>query len=398
MVWVALLSRLPRVTEAVILGGGIAGTAMALALHQAGFAARIHEAYPRDTVAFGGALTTVWSNGMHALAQLGALSAVEEASLPLRTFRAFDVAGNQQVELSTAQPYPPLPGFRHMLRGQLNRALHDLALARGIPITHERRLETVTREAGKPRLWFADGSSTDAELLIGADGAHSLVRRFVDEHAPGSDYTGERIVYGTSTEPSEPDLLRMYLGSRTTFGHVGNPRGGTWWFCRVRDREGERAELTEHVAEYVLDALQEQATDLGRFVRTSTELAANNTWQTYDLPKWHDSADTVLIGDAAHATSPASAQGAAMAIEDAVILAKALRDLGERQRVFAVYERMRRARVNRIVYGGAVQASGESGPANADRNDRQRWLYEYPLDWDIPVTESLAEQVEASQQ
>ncbi|WP_051899006.1 FAD-dependent oxidoreductase [Sciscionella sediminilitoris] len=383
-------------TEAAIIGGGIAGTAMALALHKLGMPTRIYESYPRETVETGGALMTLWPNGMHALDQLGVRDRIEAASPELHTVRAFGADGAQRAELPMGQRHPPLPGFRYLLRGTLNRTLHDAVLDLGIPVLHDRELASVERAAGKPRLRFTDGARVDTELLIGADGAHSRVRRFVDERAPAARYTGERVVYGTSSEPSACHELSMYSGPRTTFGHAGIPDGGSWWFCRVRDKCGERPALTEGLENYVLAALTEHAGDLGRFVRASTVIAANNTWDMHDLPNWHAGGDTMLVGDAAHATSPAAAQGASLAVEDAVMFAKCLRDLPAD--AFPGYERLRRARANRIVQGGSVGASRDPDRQRRDPADKQHWLYEYPLDWKIPVTKALAEQVAASQQ
>jgi 2-polyprenyl-6-methoxyphenol hydroxylase-like FAD-dependent oxidoreductase len=123
----------------------------------------------------------------------------------------------------------------------------------------------------------------------------------------------------------------------------------------------------------------------------------------YDLPPqpiWHKGL-VVLIGDAVHAIAPSSGQGASLAMEDAAILAKCLRDIVPFQQAFAAYERLRRARVERMVVwarslGGAKQATHPvqvwfrdmlmplflrfaANPAALD------WIYAYDIDWDAPV-------------
>jgi FAD-dependent urate hydroxylase len=105
----------------------------------------------------------------------------------------------------------------------------------------------------------------------------------------------------------------------------------------------------------------------------------------------------VLIGDAAHAASPSSGQGASLAMEDAVILARCLRDAPDSARAFAAYERARRARVERIVSWAARmnrnKAPGAIGRALRDlvlplilkrqgSADAQRWIFEHHIDWE----------------
>jgi 2-polyprenyl-6-methoxyphenol hydroxylase-like FAD-dependent oxidoreductase len=108
----------------------------------------------------------------------------------------------------------------------------------------------------------------------------------------------------------------------------------------------------------------------------------------------------IIIGDAAHATAPSSGQGASMAIEDAVVLARCLRDLPDTGQAFAAYERLRRARVERIVAHGArtsnSKAAGPVGRVLRDlmmplilkrvgRGDSLAWMHDYHIDWNAKV-------------
>jgi 2-polyprenyl-6-methoxyphenol hydroxylase-like FAD-dependent oxidoreductase len=89
-------------------------------------------------------------------------------------------------------------------------------------------------------------------------------------------------------------------------------------------------------------------------------------WATYDMPvveRWHNGRDMLIIGDAAHATSPAAGQGASMALEDAVILAKCLRDCPDAPAAFATFDALRRDRVQRIVRQGHRSSNSKAaGP------------------------------------
>jgi FAD-dependent urate hydroxylase len=107
----------------------------------------------------------------------------------------------------------------------------------------------------------------------------------------------------------------------------------------------------------------------------------------------------VLTGDAAHATSPSSGQGASLAIESAVQLARCLRDLPHWQ-AFAAYEQLRRDRVERIIAAAARtnsdKAAGPIGRVLRDlvmpvamkrlaKPEKMAWQYDYRIDWDAPV-------------
>jgi 2-polyprenyl-6-methoxyphenol hydroxylase-like FAD-dependent oxidoreductase len=109
----------------------------------------------------------------------------------------------------------------------------------------------------------------------------------------------------------------------------------------------------------------------------------------------------VIIGDAAHAPSPSSGQGASMAAEDAVILAKCLRDQPDLLQALAAYERLRRRRVERIVAQGAQTSSTKTpGPAGRILRDLMlplvfkflvtekslAWIHAHHIDWHTPVT------------
>jgi 2-polyprenyl-6-methoxyphenol hydroxylase-like FAD-dependent oxidoreductase len=133
-------------------------------------------------------------------------------------------------------------------------------------------------------------------------------------------------------------------------------------------------------------------------------------WATYDMPvvrHWHDNRNTIIIGDAAHATAPSAGQGASMALEDAVILAKCLRDRPGAPAAFATFEALRRDRVERIVRYGARSANSKAaGPAGRvirdlilpvafgraarDGGGSMAWLQGHHIDFDEPATPTSA--------
>jgi 2-polyprenyl-6-methoxyphenol hydroxylase-like FAD-dependent oxidoreductase len=132
---------------------------------------------------------------------------------------------------------------------------------------------------------------------------------------------------------------------------------------------------------------------------TDNELGAYPVHDMPSVPAWHHGR-VVLAGDAAHATSPSSGQGAAMAIEDAIVLAKCLRDIPELAAAFAAYTQLRRARVERIVaYSARIGRTKTAGPVGRRLRDLMMPLalrvfanstahasmYAYHIDWHEPI-------------
>ncbi|MGN5381669.1 FAD-dependent oxidoreductase [Streptomyces lasalocidi] len=386
-------------TKAVVIGGGIAGTAAALGLHKAGYDVTVYEAHP-DTAEDIGAFLTLGSNGMRALAQLDATDAVTAIGFPLTSLRLLDSRGTEQAHAPLGEVTDPDLHYRCLRRGELNAALQREAARRGIPVRHGARLTGVSEGPGGVTAYFADGTTADADLLVGADGLGSTVRALVaPEVQPG--YAGQRIFYGyTATAPSaDPTgLITFVRGAETTVGYAVSPAGETYWFARV-DTEALPADASAHEVdprEELLPLLAKDTTPAADIVAASVGpvLATNAT----DLPlgsMWH-TGRVLLIGDAAHAASPATGQGASMALEDAVVLAKALRDRPGVPAALAAYEAHRRPRAERnvAVSGGISRAghrSARPGAAVARPADPDAALVRQ-LAWDTPLSATPPEE------
>jgi 2-polyprenyl-6-methoxyphenol hydroxylase-like FAD-dependent oxidoreductase len=255
---------------------------------------------------------------------------------------------------------------------------------------------------------FADGGREQGDLLVGADGVHSVTRRLLDPAAPAGRYVG-LVNFGGYTPDSagtnEPGTWRMIFGRRAFFGYVADPAGGTVWFANVPRpavTPAERAATT--AGQWQRQLVELFAGDHGPasdLVAAGTlELAGDSTHDLPSVPTWHRG-PMVIVGDAAHAPSPTSGQGASMAAEDGVVLAQCLRDLPSIPEALAAYEGRRRARVERIVAQGARTGSAKTpGPVGRVLRDlalplvfkllvterSMAWIYDHHIDWDAPVT------------
>jgi 2-polyprenyl-6-methoxyphenol hydroxylase-like FAD-dependent oxidoreductase len=377
-------------TNAVIIGGGIAGAVAAVALHKAGIGSTVYEAYPRlaDDV---GAFLTLGVNGMNALTAVDLDGAVAAVGEPARRLEVYDADGVKAGEgpLTGADPYDLVP--RTYLRAALYRVLLDEAERRGVLVERGRRLVGATGTDSEVRAVFADGSHADGDLLVGADGVWSVTRGLLDREAPAPRYTGQHIVYGFSVAApvSVPaDTYWMIRGRRAFFGVIGGPQGGLWWFARVPAPELGAAELaamtTERWRERLLDVLGGDRGPAADIAAATTErIVGHNDYDLATVPTWQRGRMTIA-GDAAHAASPSAGQGASMAIEDSVVLAKCLRDVPDVPRAFATYETLRRPRVERLVEAAAALSSRQSEPRTRSQGDSD-WIRNHHIDWDAPV-------------
>lgn len=379
--------------KALIIGGGIAGPVTAMALQQAGVEAVVYEAYDQGADGVG-AFLTLAENGLAALRLIGLDGLIAGIDTP--RFRMLNGNGKVLADMKG--------GGLTVKRAELYGVLRDEALRRGIGIEYGKRLVAATTARGVVTARFGDGSTAIGDLLVGADGLHSSTRKIIDPAAPDARYLGLMNTGGFAegiTVPGDPGTMHFMFGRKCFFGYLKDPAGGVWWFANPgRKRVPTEAITSDRWRAELLELFKDDAEPAVRIIEATPEIPA--CWATYDfptVPKWHNDR-MVIIGDAAHATSPSSGQGASMAIEDAVVLAKCLRDLPDTEQAFAAYEGLRRARVEKIVAqgkrNGSQKAPGPVGRVLRDlmlppimrqiaKRDPQRWMHEHRIDWDDKV-------------
>jgi 2-polyprenyl-6-methoxyphenol hydroxylase-like FAD-dependent oxidoreductase len=390
---------------AVIIGGGIAGPVAAMALHRAGIEATVYEAYGDAAGGIGGALS-IAPNGLNALNAVGADDVVRRVGIPMTAMVIQSWTGKRLAEFSSPSD---LPSMQLVWRADLYRGLSDEAVRRGIRTEHSKRLVGVRDTGDGVLAQFADGTRAEADILIGADGIRSTVRPLIDPSAPQPRYAG---LLGFGARMNDTGLaatggkMHMVFGKRAFFGYQVLDDGSGGWFANLPHRRAmtiaEARAVGAHEWVRVLSGAfaddRTPALDLLRRLDPADLLITGALEDIPTVPTWH-SGRMVLIGDAAHATSPSSGQGASLAIESAVQLARCLRDLpyGE---AFAVYEELRRARVERIIRMAARTNSDKAaGPVARVLRDRLlpiamkllakpekwAWQFDYRIDWDAPV-------------
>jgi FAD-dependent urate hydroxylase len=396
-----------RAKKALIVGGGVAGPVAAMALRQAGIDSVVYEAYAGGADAAGSFLTFA-SNGLDALRTIDAHHLVLAEGFPTPRMTIQNGTGKHLGDVPLGGTLLDGTVSQTLKRADLYRALRDEAVRRGARIEYGKRLVGAETTPDGVVARFEDGNESVGDLLIGADGIHSRTRRIIDPSAPRARYVTVLNIGGyarSMTVQAEPGTFRMVFGKRAFFGYAVHPSGEVWWFANPpRADEPTGAELaaigTEQWREMLIDLFAGDDSPAVEIIRSTPGKLAG--WATYDLPSvptWHRES-MIIIGDAAHATAPSSGQGASMAIEDAVVLARCLRDLPDTGHAFATYERLRRARVERIVSHGArtsnSKAAGPVGRVLRDlmmplilkrvaRGGSLAWMHDYHIDWDTKV-------------
>jgi 2-polyprenyl-6-methoxyphenol hydroxylase-like FAD-dependent oxidoreductase len=389
---------------ALVIGGGIAGPVVATALIKAGIQATIYEAYPTLADGIGGSLALA-PNGLAALGLIGADAAVRAIATPV-TGTVLAVGGNTRQLPSLADVEP----LQIVGRGDLHRVLHDRAAGSGVRFEYGKRLIAVDEGPDSITAKFDDGTAATADVLIGADGVRSTVRTLIDPEAPAAGYTGMLSFQGyVDAAPDldpEPGVMTFAFGKRAYYLFWKMADGRVTWGANLPSKQ-------------YMSLTDARAIPAGQWLRTLREtyagdrpgelLANRTTAENLDItgaihimppvPHWHRGR-MVLVGDAVHAPSNSTGQGASLAIESSIQLARCLRDLPDATSAFRAYEQLRRERVERITKRGARTNSAKTpGPVgrkamhvlmpiffkmmNFDKvmGREQR----YQIDWDAPA-------------
>ncbi|MBP1821077.1 FAD-dependent monooxygenase [Mycobacterium sp. OAE908] len=396
---------------ALVIGGGIAGPVAATAFAMAGIDATVYDARPADAASangIGGSLA-LEPNGMAALRIVGADDDVRAAATPI-TRSIMSIANRPGREMPTPQGLGP----RQLIdRGALHRILRSRAERAGVRIHDAKKLIHVDERRDGVTAHFADGTNASADVLIGADGVQSTVRRLIDPAAPGARYLGllgfEGLVEDASdTAQLEPGTMTFAFGRRAYYLYWKRPDGRIGWGANLPSSQHMTLKKARAVAaeEWLTTLRNAYANDI-----PGARLAAETTSQTLQavgglhimppVPHWHRGR-MVLVGDAVHAPSNSTGQGASLAMESAIQLARCLRDVPDVSSAFATYERLRRPRVEKIAARGARISHAKAPGPIAQRmmrlllpimfsatNVEKTMAAEqrYTIDWDTPLQE-----------
>ena len=342
-----------KVEKVVIAGAGVGGLTAALTFHQHGIPVEVYEKYPgvqKHTTGF-----TLWSYAIGRLAHLG-LEPKEMAHIgsPVETTEIRNEKGRVISNMPVGEVSRKLGHDSYEIRRP--RLLEALE-AKLPPGTVRRGIECVSAESAEDSasILLADGSRVSGDLVIGADGIHSKLRESVvgPTELRDSGYRGCSAVAVFSGEELPPNThIDVWgHGGKAGMSEVGEGRARWYltWKTKLDEKRQTRAQL--------VDAYTSWDPILGKLIAATEEndIIHHEFFDIAPIKTWRQGR-VILVGDAAHATTPFAAMGANMAIEDVSVLAEALEKSSEVEAALQGFEESRKKRTEDIVAKGRTMA------------------------------------------
>jgi len=331
-----------------VVGGGIGGLTAAIALRQRGFDPVVSERATELRPVGAGIL--LGTNALQAYDRLGLAGEIRAAGSEKSTIRLVDADGASLTSLDVGALEAEFGHpFVAVHRGDLQRVLLD-RLPDSVVRTGAECVD-VTGRSDDPRVAFADGTATTADLVVGADGIGSAVRDALFPEASVRP-TGIVCYRGVATLDLPRSRRRTGLevwGSGRVAGVEALSDDRVYWYLTAT-RPIADPDDPDALADALADALGSAPDPLPRVVPATpiAEILVNDLADVAPLPTW-SRGPVALLGDAAHAPLPFLGQGAGQAIEDALAIARTLDERGGVPAALEAYEASRKEKADRVV-------------------------------------------------
>jgi 2-polyprenyl-6-methoxyphenol hydroxylase-like FAD-dependent oxidoreductase len=331
--------------KVIVIGGGIGGLTAAIALHKAGIEAHAYER--ASALREVGAGISLWANALHALDELGLADAIRphvlsELHAGLRTWRGAVLSSAASDELTKRFAIP----IAVMHRADLLAVLASQVSPQHLHLNYE--CAGFVQDAEGVTAQFTNGEAARGDVLIGADGLHSVVRAqlFGDQPPRYSGYTAWRAVVPTTNTRIVPSES---WGPGQRFGIIPLSDGRVYWYATKNLPEGER-DAPGQAKQNLLRLFRGWHDPVEALIQATDESAIlrNDIYDRDPLPRWSENRVT-LLGDAAHPMTPNLGQGGCQAIEDAVVLAACLANCDRVDSALRRYQDRRIPRTSAIV-------------------------------------------------
>jgi 2-polyprenyl-6-methoxyphenol hydroxylase-like FAD-dependent oxidoreductase len=332
--------------KAIVIGGGIGGLTAAIALRQAGIEAHVYER--ASALREIGAGISLWANAIHALDELGLADAfrphvLSELHAGLRTWRGTVLSATSSNELTKRFAVP----IAVMHRADLLGVLASQVSPRHLHLDQE--CTGFVQDAAGVTARFTNGEAVRGDVLIGADGLHSVVRAHLfGNHPPRyAGYTAWRAIVPIIHARIVPCES---WGPGQRFGIIPLGDGRVYWYAAKNLPEGER-DSPGQAKQNLMQLFCGWHDPVEALIAATDESAIlrNDIYDRDPLPRWSENRVT-LLGDAAHPMTPNLGQGACQTIEDAVVLAACLANCDQVDSVLRRYQDRRIPRTSAIVF------------------------------------------------
>lgn len=359
------------IQRVLIAGGGIAGMSLAIALQRVGVSATIVEIDP-DWRVYGAGIT-ITGPTLRAFDGLGLLDRIVAEGYCFNATRICGADGRVIVASRVAgRPLGErIPNSGGILRPILHRILSDATRASGADVRLGVSVARLEQHGEGVSATLSDGTQFSADLVVGADGIHSRMRELLFPDAPKPLLTGQGCWRAVMRRPDEIDCAHVYVGGPVKAGITPVSQAEMYLFLLQHVPDNPRMP-EEQFPMLLTEQLRGFGGALGT-IRDGLGPSPRINYRPLEKlllpPPWHRG-HAVLIGDAAHATTPHLASGAGLAVEDALVLADLLSSdlaLDDALTRFAVrrYERCRMVVENSVRLGELEmgRAAGEEQAA-----------------------------------
>jgi 2-polyprenyl-6-methoxyphenol hydroxylase-like FAD-dependent oxidoreductase len=329
------------VQSVLIVGGGIGGLTLAAALGQRGIRSDVAELKTVESVYGVGIIQP--GNALRALRSIGLMEACLRAGFQVDEYRYYDADENLLASLRPLRVAgPDAPAMNMLPRPALHQILRSAADEAGATVRLGITVEDLSQSSGGVDVTFSNGEKSSYDLVVGADGIRSKVRQLTFGSAFEPRFTGHGVWRYTTRRPPELIFQSMYLGVGVKAGLVPLTTD-TMYLLLVSNEPSnpwfEADQLGPLLSER-MKSFKGMLADLRKEVATGENIIYVPIEEVILPLPWHKGR-VVLVGDAAHASSPHIAQGAAMAIEDAVVLADLVVGQGDVADALAKFEHRR---------------------------------------------------------
>lgn len=351
--------------KALIVGGGIGGMSAAITLRKLGVEVDLID-LDREWRVYGAGIT-ITGPTLRAFKELGIIDQLIAECYTGHGIRICNVAGEPITDLATPAPLDTdVPGAGGVMRPLLHRILSERTLAAGTNVRLGLSVYQLDEREDSIDVTLSDGGRGRYDLLIGADGVHSQIRKLLFPNAPDPRYTGQSAWRLLTWRRPGIDQRHFFLGGPAKVGLNPVSKSEMYMFLlentprkRVPDAQ-LHVELRKLLLPYggVLAQIREEISTDSNIVYRPLE--------GFLLPAPWSRGRSILIGDAAHPTTPQLASGAGMAVEDALVLGQELERGASVGDAFAGFMRRRYERCRLVVENSIEIGRREQSVAPVD--------------------------------
>lgn len=332
------------IQRALVVGGGIGGMSTAISLRKQGIEVDLIDLDPNWRVY--GAGITITGATLRAFKVLGILDAVMSQAYTGDGIQICDVNGNHLHRVPTpAADGSDAPGCGGIMRPILHKILSGLTLELGTSVRLGITVDSIESDAEGVEVQFSNGDRGRYDLLVGADGVFSRVRTLLFPHAPRPQYTGQCVWRIVAPRPTSIDRRHFFLGGPAKVGLT--PVSQSQMYMFLLETVPKRHPMPDQELPEALRRLLQGYGGILSEIRESLGPDSNIVLRPLEgflLPRPWQKGKAILIGDAAHPTTPQLASGAGLAVEDGLVLAE---EIAQTDKVESAFERFMARRYER---------------------------------------------------